>query len=295
MVIAWAAMFASAAFVVTLSESKLWCIRLFSTTRLTRGPPCYLPGTWTFFAVITSLAAALLFITIALAIWCRINFGKGLLEYLNNHTSLSEDQDPYDDNKAPIDEKFEVVSFDSDANLVSAPAAAAPARVYAPAPVAIPTFSSAFPSGTAPPPSKMFPARPPATAAAVTGGLVPPRRPTVARSIASSQAPSWMPNDDVRPIAARPQQKQQQQHVGDRRITPGSFQNFAETESYRSSVAPSAVSSMAEWQRDALTMRAEELVGSYGSGMTELGNVGGGVRRTDGLAKGEAKKKWTID
>ncbi|KAL7409616.1 hypothetical protein BDY24DRAFT_372466 [Mrakia frigida] len=273
MTIAWSSMFASAAFVATIR-------------------------TWNFFTAISAFTFVLLIITIAFAVWCRFNFGKGLLEYLDNHRSLSDERTSSDKSSSSThdDEKmFEIVSFDSDAKLVSSSTQAP--RHYRPDPVAVPTFSSVFPSGPAPPPSKMF-----TIANSNSGGLQPPRRAQI-NSYASSDAPSWMPNDDVDPLGQR-------SRGGERRLTPPSGPgSFRPTESSRGSRQSNASSLNSQgtdgsvWKKEVLANRVEKEgveagIGSYESQksmLSNVGSVGGGLRRYDGLEKGQGKEVWNID
>ncbi|KAF8649849.1 hypothetical protein AX16_005612 [Volvariella volvacea WC 439] len=91
--------------------------------------------TWRFFSVMASASVFLTVSSFILGIVCRLNFGKGLLRYLNAHEALSEDDKPYNGNS----DDFEKVEF---------PSSEKP----------IPTYSAAFGTGSeVPPPSQMFP------------------------------------------------------------------------------------------------------------------------------------------
>ncbi|KAJ3824035.1 hypothetical protein F5878DRAFT_627986 [Lentinula raphanica] len=90
---------------------------------------------WRFFSLMATLSVALTVLAFILGIVCRLNFGKGLLRYLNAQEPL-----PGDD--------FTPVTFASDPEKVEFPSNQQP----------IPTFSAAFGKGNeVPVPSQMFP------------------------------------------------------------------------------------------------------------------------------------------
>jgi hypothetical protein len=90
--------------------------------------------TWSFFSIVASASVLLAFISFVLGVVCRLNFGKGLLRYLNAHESL-----PGDD--------FTPVTHGGDPEKVSFPSNEKP----------VPTFSATFGSGSeVPVPSQMF-------------------------------------------------------------------------------------------------------------------------------------------
>lgn len=182
---------------------------------------------------------------------------------------------------------FEIVStstsgssLDSDASLLSTSQASKPPRHYKPKLESVPTFSSVFPSGPAPPPSKMF--------------LQPPRRAKV-----PSYTPSWRSNDDTAPLGL----KTPRPYANERSLTPaGSFRTT--TSATETSDAASVVSYGTGWKREVLNDQGHEQayagfdgegVGSYESGRSLAGSVGGGLRRYDGLEKGQGREVWRID
>ncbi|KAJ7630524.1 hypothetical protein FB45DRAFT_793057 [Roridomyces roridus] len=90
--------------------------------------------TWQFFGIISTASVALTLIAFVLGIVCRMNFGKGLLRYLNAQESL-----PGDD--------FEPITRPGDIEKVAFPSNEKP----------VPTFSATFGSGSeVPVPSQMF-------------------------------------------------------------------------------------------------------------------------------------------
>ncbi|KAJ3741615.1 hypothetical protein DFH05DRAFT_1506789 [Lentinula detonsa] len=90
---------------------------------------------WRFFSLMATFSVALTVLAFILGIVCRLNFGKGLLRYLNAQEPL-----PGDD--------FTPVTFGSDPEKVAFPSNQQP----------IPTFSAAFGKGNeVPVPSQMFP------------------------------------------------------------------------------------------------------------------------------------------
>jgi hypothetical protein len=92
---------------------------------------------WAFFSVMASLSSALTVLAFILGVVCRLNFGKGLLRYLN-----AQEQLPGDD--------FMPVTYGSDPEKVEFPSNQQP----------IPTFSATFGKGDeVPVPSQMFPAQ----------------------------------------------------------------------------------------------------------------------------------------
>jgi len=92
---------------------------------------------WAFFSVVATLSCALTVSAFILGVVCRLNFGKGLLRYLN-----AQEQLPGDD--------FMPVTYGSDPEKVDFPSTQQP----------IPTFSATFGKGNeVPVPSQMFPAQ----------------------------------------------------------------------------------------------------------------------------------------
>ncbi|KAJ6574679.1 hypothetical protein B0H19DRAFT_933287 [Mycena capillaripes] len=90
--------------------------------------------TWAFFSMIATASLTLTLLSFILGIICRLNFGKGLLRYLNAHESL-----PGDD--------FVPVTSGDDLEKVAFPSTEKP----------VPTFSATFGSGSeVPVPSQMF-------------------------------------------------------------------------------------------------------------------------------------------
>ncbi|KAJ7655225.1 hypothetical protein DFH06DRAFT_1046920 [Mycena polygramma] len=90
--------------------------------------------TWEFFSIMASASLGLTTLSFVLGVLCRLNFGKGLLRYLNAHESL-----PGDD--------FVPVTGGEDPEKVSFPSTEKP----------VPTFSATFGSGSeVPVPSQMF-------------------------------------------------------------------------------------------------------------------------------------------
>ncbi|KAJ7923081.1 hypothetical protein B0H13DRAFT_1981617 [Mycena leptocephala] len=90
--------------------------------------------TWQFFLLVSTASVFLTFFCLVLGIICRLNFGKGLLRYLNAHESL-----PGDD--------FVPITRGGDLEKVSFPSNEKP----------VPTFSATFGSGSeVPVPSQMF-------------------------------------------------------------------------------------------------------------------------------------------
>jgi hypothetical protein len=90
--------------------------------------------TWEFFGVMASASAFLALVSCVLGVACRLNFGKGLLRYLDAHESL-----PGDD--------FAPVTRNGDPEKVAFPSNEKP----------VPTFSATFGSGSeVPVPSQMF-------------------------------------------------------------------------------------------------------------------------------------------
>ncbi|KAF7340022.1 B-block-TFIIIC domain-containing protein [Mycena venus] len=90
--------------------------------------------TWSFFSIVATASVCLAFMSFVLGVVCRLNFGKGLLRYLNAHESL-----PGDD--------FTPVTHGGDPEKVSFPSNEKP----------VPTFSATFGSGSeVPVPSQMF-------------------------------------------------------------------------------------------------------------------------------------------
>jgi len=90
--------------------------------------------TWGFFGVMSSASVFLALASSVLGVICRVNFGKGLLRYLNAHESLSGDD-------------FSPVTRNGDPEKVAFPSNEKP----------IPTFSATFGSGSeVPVPSQMF-------------------------------------------------------------------------------------------------------------------------------------------
>ncbi|KAJ7275458.1 hypothetical protein B0H12DRAFT_1207933 [Mycena haematopus] len=90
--------------------------------------------TWEFFGIMSTASVFLALVSCVLGVVCRLNFGKGLLRYLNAHESL-----PGDD--------FASVTYNGDPEKVSFPSNEKP----------VPTFSATFGSGSeVPVPSQMF-------------------------------------------------------------------------------------------------------------------------------------------
>jgi hypothetical protein len=106
-----------------------WGVMFFSTTfRWTF-------SSWRFFAVKASASVFLTVTCFLLGVICRINFGKGLVRYMNAQESLPDDDFVYDNGS-----DIEKVDYPSNEK-------------------AIPTYSAAFGSGPeVPPPSRWFPA-----------------------------------------------------------------------------------------------------------------------------------------
>jgi len=81
---------------------------------------------WRFFSLIASSSVLLTLIALILGLICRLNFGKGMLHYLNAQEPIPEESDPYISEKREYDlEKFD----------------------FPPQVNTIPTFSAAFGSG----------------------------------------------------------------------------------------------------------------------------------------------------
>jgi len=94
--------------------------------------------TWRFFSLMTSASAALTLAALILGVVCRMNFGKGLLRYLNAHELIEDDNLT---NNSISETDPEKVAFPSVARV-------------------IPTYSAAFGSGDdVLPPSQMFAGR----------------------------------------------------------------------------------------------------------------------------------------
>lgn len=89
--------------------------------------------TWTFFGVMTSTSVFLTLVALILGIICRINFGKGLVRYLNAEELIPEDFVPVNYGDDP--EKFAFPSDDRE----------------------VPTFPVTFGPGQEVSPSQMFP------------------------------------------------------------------------------------------------------------------------------------------
>ncbi|KAF7978901.1 hypothetical protein HWV62_44415 [Athelia sp. TMB] len=98
--------------------------------------------TWRFFSLISSASALLTLSALVLGLMCRMNFGKGLLRYLNAHELIPDEK--------TMESPYSPSTDGSDVEKVAFPPVA---RV-------IPTFSAAFGSAEeVPPPSQMFSGR----------------------------------------------------------------------------------------------------------------------------------------
>ncbi|KAG1864632.1 hypothetical protein DFJ58DRAFT_724611 [Suillus subalutaceus] len=88
--------------------------------------------TWTFFGVMTTASVSLALVAFILGIICRVNFGKGLIRYLNT--------------EEPIPEDFVPVNYEDDIEKIAFPTDG----------MRVPTFSTTFGAGQEVSPSQML-------------------------------------------------------------------------------------------------------------------------------------------